>query len=67
MMISTAATRNGNPLKPNFEDLMYIGLKMNAPKKLQNVSTVATEENMAPKESKSEQQVNDTAVKEKIK
>ena len=54
MIISTAATRNGNPRKPNLEDWMYIGLKINAPKKLQNVSTVATEENMAPKEFKSD-------------
>ena len=44
----TAATRNGNPGKPRREELMYIGLKMKAPRKLQNVSTVDTNENMAP-------------------
>lgn len=44
---------------------MYIGLKINAPKKLQNVSTVATEENMAPKEFKSDWLMIDTTVKEK--
>ena len=50
MMIRMAATRNGNPGKPRSVDLMYIGLKIKAPRKLQNVSTVATDENMAPTE-----------------
>lgn len=48
MMISRAATRNGNPGKPRSADLMYIGLKIKAPRKLQKVSTVDTDENMAP-------------------
>ena len=47
-MISRAATRNGNPGKPSSADLMYIGLKIKAPRKLQKVSTVDTDENMAP-------------------
>ena len=47
-MISRAATRNGNPGKPRSADLMYIGLKIKAPRKLQKVSTVDTDENMAP-------------------
>lgn len=50
MMIRTALTRNGNPGKPKLDDRMYIGLKIKAPMKLQNVSTVVTEENMAPTE-----------------
>ena len=52
MMIRTALTRNGNPGKPKLDDRMYIGLKIKAPRKLQNVSTVVTEENMAPTEKK---------------
>ena len=47
-MIRAALTRKGIPGKPKLDDLMYIGLKINAPRKLQNVSTVVTEENMAP-------------------
>ena len=50
MIISMAATRNGNPGNPRSTDLMYIGLKIKAPRKLQNVSTVDTDENMAPTE-----------------
>lgn len=52
MMIRTALTRNGNPGKPKLDDRMYIGLKIKAPRKLQNVSTVVTAENMAPTEQK---------------
>ena len=48
MIMRKAATRNGNPGKPRSDDFMYIGLKMKAPRKLQNVSTVDTNENMAP-------------------
>ena len=48
IMMRMEATRNGNPGKPRFDDLMYIGLKIKAPKKLQKVSTVDTDENMAP-------------------
>ena len=50
MMIRTALTRNGNPGKPKLDDRIYIGLKIKAPRKLQKVSTVVTEENMAPTE-----------------
>lgn len=50
MMIRAALTRKGIPGKPKLDDLMYIGLKIKAPRKLQNVSTVVTEENMAPVE-----------------
>lgn len=50
IMIRMAATRSGNPGKPRFDDLMYIGLKIKAPRKLQKVSTVDTNENMAPAE-----------------
>ena len=50
MMIRRALTRNGNPGKPKLDDRMYIGLKIKAPRKLQKVSTVVTEENMAPTE-----------------
>lgn len=53
MIINKAATRNGNPGNPRSEDLMYIGLKIKAPRKLQNVSTVETAENMAPTEANS--------------
>ena len=49
-MIRMALTRNGNPGKPKLDDRMYIGLKIKAPRKLQSVSTVVTEENMAPTE-----------------
>ena len=48
IIIRMAATRNGNPGKPRLDDLMYIGLKMKAPRKLQKVSIVDTAENMAP-------------------
>ena len=50
IIIRSAATRNGNPGKPRSADLIYIGLKIKAPRKLQNVSTVETDENMAPTE-----------------
>ena len=55
MMIRMALTRNGNPGKPKLDDRMYIGLKIKAPIKLQNVSTVVTEENMAPTEQEKKQ------------